>query len=67
MPEVRRAESQKAYVSRAIPMIMREHKGMKSDQAAAIAYSMYRRRGKRNAHGTEKPVMHKTLAAMRGK
>ena len=41
MPNVNKGESEKHYVSRAIRVIMREHPGMKADQAAAIAHSLW--------------------------
>jgi len=42
MPSVKKGESEKKYVDRAIPAIIREHPGMKGDHAAAIAHGMYR-------------------------
>ena len=43
MPRVKKGESEKKYVSRATPVIIRDHPGMKAGQAAAIAHSMYRK------------------------
>jgi len=44
MPSPKRNESEKDYVSRCIPFVLREpkHKGMKPDQAAAMCHSLYR-------------------------
>jgi len=47
MPTVLPGESEKDYVSRAIPVILSEGTTKDPKQAAAIAYSMYRQqRGK---------------------
>jgi hypothetical protein len=48
MPSVNPGESQKDYVSRAIPVILNEGTTKDPKQAAAIAYSMYRRRNKKS-------------------
>ncbi len=42
MPNVNPGESEKDYVSRAIPIILGEGTTKDPKQAAAIAYSMYR-------------------------
>jgi hypothetical protein len=45
MPRPRKGESRKSYVHRAIPVLIRE--GRKQTQAIAIAFSMYRDKGKK--------------------
>jgi hypothetical protein len=41
MPKPVKGESEKDYVSRAIPMLLKEGTAKDQSQAAAIAYSMY--------------------------
>lgn len=57
MPAVRKGESQKDYVSRAIPVIMKEGTAKDQKQAAAIAYSMYRQHKSKK----RKPIKAKVL------
>lgn len=45
MPKPLRNETQKHYVSRAIPMLIKE--GYPQNQATAIAYSMFKKRKKK--------------------
>lgn len=44
MPSVKKGESEKDYVSRCIPYMMKEKPGMKSDQAAAVCHSLYQKK-----------------------
>jgi len=41
MPKPSKGESEKDYVARAIPMLMKEGTAKDNKQAVAIAYSMY--------------------------
>lgn len=41
MPAVRKNESKKEYIARAVPIIMREHPGKTPTQAAGQAAGMY--------------------------
>jgi len=45
MPNPKKGETQQEFVSRAVPMLIRE--GRPRLQAIAIAYSMWRRRNKK--------------------
>ena len=45
MPSPRKGEKEQAYISRAVPQIIKE--GHKQDQAVAIAYSMWRNKNKK--------------------
>jgi hypothetical protein len=48
MPSVKPGESEKDFVSRCIPIVMREHEGMENKQAVAICYSIYKNKDKKN-------------------
>jgi len=48
MPTPKAGESQKDFVSRCIPIVMDEGTAKDNKQAAAICYSMWRRRNKSN-------------------
>lgn len=43
MPTPQANETEKDFVSRCIPIVMREHDGMKNDQAAAICYQLFKK------------------------
>lgn len=47
MPSPRKGEKEKEYVSRAIPMLMKEGTAKNSKQAVAIAHSMYKEKRKK--------------------
>lgn len=47
MPSVKPGESEKDYVSRCIPVVLREGTAKDQQQAAAICYSMYERSSKK--------------------
>jgi len=49
MPNLKKGESQKDFVTRAIPILLRETTAKNSTQAAAIANSMYREKKKKRA------------------
>jgi hypothetical protein len=42
MPNIQKGESQKDFVSRAIPVLLKEGTAKNQEQATAIAYSMWR-------------------------
>jgi hypothetical protein len=44
MPTPKKNETQDDFVARCIPYLMKEKPGMKSDQAAAICYSIWDRK-----------------------
>jgi len=48
MPSPKKGETQKEFISRAIPMLVDE--GRPRLQAIAIAHSMWRNRGKKKKH-----------------
>ncbi len=48
MPAVKKGESKKEYISRAVPIIMRENPGKTPSQAAGQAAGMYDQAKKRS-------------------
>jgi hypothetical protein len=63
MPEPREGESQKEYVSRCIPYVLKEGTAKDEQQAAAICYSMYREKhnqddpDSKDSKGFREPVL----------
>lgn len=53
MPMPEEGESQKDFVSRCIPMVINEGAAKDSKQAAAMCFSMYKKKKKKKMNGTE--------------
>ena len=49
MPNIKKGESRKDFVARAVPILLREKTAKTPSQAAAIANSMYREKKKKRA------------------